>query len=106
MMERQVGQLVRLVDDLLDVSRISHGQIELRRERIELASAVHRAVELVATADRSDGPRADGHVAAGTDLLDADATRLAQVIGNLLNNASKFTRSRRTHRAHRRARRR
>ena len=45
MMERQVGQLVRLVDDLLDVSRISRGKIELRKERIELAAVVHHAVE-------------------------------------------------------------
>ena len=45
MMERQVGQMVRLVDDLLDVSRISRGKIELRRGRIELASVVHHAVE-------------------------------------------------------------
>jgi signal transduction histidine kinase len=45
MMDRQLGQMVRLVDDLLDVSRITQGKIELRRARIELASAVHHAVE-------------------------------------------------------------
>ena len=45
MMERQVGQMVRLVDDLLDVSRISRGKIELRKERVELAAVVHHAVE-------------------------------------------------------------
>ena len=44
-MERQLGQLVRLVDDLLDLSRITHNRIELRKERVELASVIHQAVE-------------------------------------------------------------
>jgi signal transduction histidine kinase len=91
MMERQLGQLVHLVDDLLDVSRISQGKIALRKERVELSRVVHQAVE-------TSRPLIDG---AGHDLiinlspdrifLDADVTRLAQVISNLLNNAAKYT---------------
>ena len=56
MMERQVHHLVRLVDDLLDVSRVMRGKIELRRERVELATVVARAVETVAAAHRRPGP--------------------------------------------------
>jgi signal transduction histidine kinase/ActR/RegA family two-component response regulator len=96
MMERQIPHLVRLVDDLLDVSRITRGKIELRREQVELATVIERAVEasrpLIAAA---------GHdlVVAVPDeriILDADPTRLAQVIANLLNNAAKYTKARGT----------
>ncbi|MGH8571177.1 MAG: four helix bundle protein, partial [Gammaproteobacteria bacterium] len=91
MMERQVGQLVRLVDDLLDVSRISRGKIELRRERIELTSAVHHAVE----AARPLCERMDHELTVTLPpepvYLNADPTRLAQIVGNLLTNACKFT---------------
>ena len=91
MMERQMGQMVRLVDDLLDVSRISRGKIELKRGRVELASVVHQAVE----AARSLSACADLELAVTLPsqpiYLNADPTRLAQVVGNLLNNACKFT---------------
>ena len=56
MLERQVGQLARLVDDLLDLSRITRGKIELRKERVELAPIVHQAVEAVARAVRQHEP--------------------------------------------------
>jgi CheY-like chemotaxis protein len=83
--------MVRLVDDLLDVSRISRGRIELRKGRIELASAVNHAVE----AARSLIQRMDHELTVTLPqrpiFLYADPTRLAQVVGNLLNNASKFT---------------
>ncbi|HXT04534.1 MAG TPA: ATP-binding protein, partial [Casimicrobiaceae bacterium] len=92
MMERQVSQLVRLVDDLLDVSRISRGRIELQRERMEMASAVHRAVELVGPLIEAMNHELTVTLPPEPIYMDADATRLAQVIGNLLNNASKFTR--------------
>ena len=91
MMERQIGQMVRLVDDLLDVSRITRGKIELRRERIELASAVNHAVE----AFRPNCERMDHELTVTLPpqpvYLNADPIRLAQIVGNLLNNACKFT---------------
>ena len=91
MVERQIGQMVRLVDDLLDVSRITLNKLELRIEPVELASIVHHAVE----ACRPDYERAGHHLTVTLPpdpiYLDADATRLAQVFGNLLTNAGKYT---------------
>jgi CheY-like chemotaxis protein len=91
MMQRQVGHMVRLVDDLLDVSRISRDTIELRMEPIELASAVHHAVETV----RADYERLDHELTitlpSQPTYLNADPIRLAQIVGNLLSNACKFT---------------
>ncbi|MCY7315583.1 MAG: PAS domain S-box protein [Rubrivivax sp.] len=91
MMERQVNQMVRLVDDLLDVSRISRGKIELRRMRIELGSAVHHAIEVIRPL--SESLQITLTVAMPTEpiYVFADPTRWAQVLGNLLNNACKFT---------------
>ncbi|HYM80124.1 MAG TPA: chemotaxis protein CheB [Candidatus Limnocylindria bacterium] len=91
MMERQVGQMVRLVDDLLDVSRISRGTIELRKGRIELASVVHHAVEAVRPLTESMDHELTVTLPPEPIYLNADPTRLAQVVGNLLNNACKFT---------------
>jgi PAS domain S-box-containing protein len=91
MMGRQVSHMVRLVDDLMEVSRITRGKIDLRRQRVELAAIVGSAVET--TRPLID---AAGHVLT-VDLgsepleLDADPVRLAQVFGNLLNNAAKYT---------------
>ncbi len=91
LMERQVSHMVRLIDDLLDVSRITQGKLELRRERAELAAIVRDSVE-------ASRPlvEASGHELAVTGpgrpiYVDADATRLAQVFSNLLNNAAKYT---------------
>jgi len=91
MMERQVGQMVRLVDDLLDVSRISRGKIELKRISVELASALHQAVEVIRP--QCNNMNHTLHVSLPTNpiYLNADPTRMAQVLGNLLNNACKFT---------------
>ncbi|MEJ7590643.1 MAG: PAS domain S-box protein [Planctomycetaceae bacterium] len=91
MMERQVGQMVRLVDDLLDVSRISSGKIELRRERIELLSAIYHAVEAARSQYQSMGHELTVTLPPKPIFLNADPTRLAQVLGNLLNNACKYT---------------
>jgi PAS domain S-box-containing protein len=91
MMERQVGQMVRLVDDLLDVSRISRGKIELRKGRIELASAVNHAVEAASSLVHSMEHDLNVTLPPKPIFLNADPTRLAQVVGNLLNNACKFT---------------
>ena len=91
MLERQVGQMVRLVDDLLDVSRISRGKIELRREQVELASCVHHAVEAARSLYQSMDHDLTVTLPPKSIYLNADPTRLAQVMGNLLNNACKFT---------------
>jgi signal transduction histidine kinase/ActR/RegA family two-component response regulator len=91
MMGRQLTQLVRLVDDLMDVSRISRGKIELRKEQIELAAAIHSAVE--ASRPLIEEMHHDLTVALPSQpvIVDADLTRLAQVFLNLLNNAAKYT---------------
>jgi signal transduction histidine kinase len=88
--ERQTRHLVRLVDDLLDVSRIARGKIELRRERVELADVVAKAIEMASplleersTTCASTCPRGLG--------VDGDPARLAQVLANLLTNAAKYT---------------
>jgi signal transduction histidine kinase/CheY-like chemotaxis protein len=91
MLDRQVGQMVRLVDDLLDVSRITRGKIELRKERVELASVVNHAVEAVRPLFESKGNELTVTMPLQKIHLDADPTRLSQVVGNLLNNACKFT---------------
>jgi PAS domain S-box-containing protein len=93
MMERQLGQMVRLVDDLLDVSRITRGNIELKKGRIELASSINHAVEAVRPMVESMKHHLDTTLPADSIYIDADPTRLAQVIGNLLTNACKFTNS-------------
>ena len=88
--ERNTRHLARLVDDLLDISRVTRGHVELRRERVTLAAVLERAVEIA-------GPlitrqRHALRVApAGDVALEGDPVRLAQVFGNLLGNAAKFT---------------
>jgi PAS domain S-box-containing protein len=91
MLERQVGQMVRLVDDLLDVSRVSRGRIELRRERVELAPVINQAVEATRPLFEAKGVELTVSLPDGQVHLHADPARLAQVVGNLLSNASKFT---------------
>ena len=91
MLERQVGQMVRLVDDLLDVSRISRGKIELRRQRIELQSVINHAVEAIRPQCERMNHELTVTLPSNPVFLNADPTRLAQVLGNLLNNACKFT---------------
>ncbi|WP_077037881.1 ATP-binding protein [Pelomonas sp. KK5] len=90
--ERQLKQLVHLVDDLLDISRISQGKVELRRENVDVASAVMTAIE-------TSRPLIDaGHHELSIRLappralrVHADLTRLCQIVANLLNNAAKYT---------------
>lgn len=91
MMERQIHHLVRLVDDLLDVSRVMRGKIELRTEKIELATVVARAVEAAQSLIESQQHELTVNLPTESLLLDADPVRLAQVIGNLLTNAAKYT---------------
>jgi signal transduction histidine kinase/CheY-like chemotaxis protein len=91
MIGRQLAQLVRLIDDLLDVSRISRGKLELRRERVELAPIVQQAVETCRPmAELADHQKVTVSLPPQPVYLDADPVRLSQVICNLLNNASKF----------------
>ena len=91
MMERQVHHLVRLVDDLLDVSRVMRGKIELRKERIELATVVARAVETVQPLVNAQGHDLSVRLPNESLPLDGDPVRLAQIVGNLLTNAAKYT---------------
>jgi PAS domain S-box-containing protein len=91
MMERQVHSLVRLVDDLLDVARVTRGKIELRKEPVEIATVVARAVETVQALIEVQGHRLELCVAQESLLVDADPVRLSQVLANLLTNASKYT---------------
>ncbi|KQV49480.1 hypothetical protein ASC95_17960 [Pelomonas sp. Root1217] len=93
MMERQVHQLVRLVDDLLDVSRVMGGKIELRKEYVELANVITRAVETVQPLIAAQGHRLALSIPQDSLLLEADPVRMAQVVGNLLTNAAKYTES-------------
>jgi len=88
---RQTQHLSRLVDDLLDMSRINRGNIELRREVVDLAEIVHRAVET--NLPLIENRRHELAVALPDEpvCLDADPTRLEQVLSNLLNNAAKYT---------------
>jgi CheY-like chemotaxis protein/two-component sensor histidine kinase len=90
-LQRQVGQMVRLVDDLLDAGRISRGKIELRKERVELASIVHQAVEVVRPLAEIQCQELTVALPEAPLHLHADPARLAQIVGNLLNNACKFT---------------
>jgi PAS domain S-box-containing protein len=91
MMERQVGHMVRLIDDLLDVSRISRNKMQLRRERVSLADVVAGATETVAPLVEAAGHALRVSLPADPVHLDADLTRLAQVFGNLLTNSVKYT---------------
>jgi PAS domain S-box-containing protein len=91
MMERQVRHLIRLVDDLLDVSRIMRGRIELRKEPVELAAILAHAVETAQPILDSRQQELVRSVPTESVWLDADPTRLAQVVGNLLHNAAKFS---------------
>jgi PAS domain S-box-containing protein len=91
MMERQLGHLIRLVDDLLEVARISSGKIELRREPVDLAAALRSAVETSRPAIEAERHRLEVTLPLEPVTLHADFVRLAQVVANLLNNAAKYT---------------
>ena len=90
-MERQVGHMVRLIDDLMDVSRITSGRIVLQREPTRLASLVHSAVEANRAAMAAKGIELSVELPKDDCVIDVDATRFIQVLSNLLHNAAKFT---------------
>lgn len=88
--ERQTAHLVRLVDDLLDVSRISRGKIELRRCRVDVATVIDQAVETCSPMAQSSSQDITIVMPPQAVFVDADPVRLTQVVNNLLNNACKF----------------
>ena len=90
-MERQLSHMVRLIDDLLDVSRISLNKLRLRRSRVLLSEVLSNAIETARPALERAGHQLEIAAPSEPVLLDADLTRLAQVLGNLLTNAAKFT---------------
>ena len=90
-MERQVGQLTRLVDDLLEVSRISSGKIELRRETVDLGTVVASGLETSRGAIEAAHHTLEVTLPREPLYVDADLVRLTQVVANLLNNAAKYT---------------
>lgn len=91
MMERQIQHMVHLVDDLLDVARISTGKVELRRRPMDLKEVVATAVETSASLIDSGGHRLTVEMPSQPLPMHADPTRIAQVVSNLLNNAAKYT---------------
>jgi PAS domain S-box-containing protein len=91
MMDRQVGHLVRLVDDLMEVSRITRGTLELRRKQVPLEAALRGAIETADPLLRSGEHHLNLRLPRAPLVLDADPVRVAQVFANLLNNAAKYT---------------
>ena len=89
--ERQLDQMVRLVDDLLDLNRITHDRLELRRSEVELSSVIQQAVEVAHPLIDAAGQKLIVDLPKEPIYLNADRARLAQLFGNLLNNSSKYT---------------
>jgi signal transduction histidine kinase len=91
MMDRQLNHLVRLVDDLLDVSRVSQGKITLQRSKVPASDIAQSAIELCRSLIDAGGHTLTVTLPEQPVWIDADKTRVAQVVGNLLNNAAKYT---------------
>ena len=90
-MERQVEHMVRLIDDLLDVSRITRGKVQLKKERIDVRAILDTALEVSRPFIEESRHRLFISTPEEALLLDADPTRMAQVVSNLMNNAAKYT---------------
>jgi signal transduction histidine kinase len=90
-MQRQLRQMVRLIDDLLDVSRITRGKLEMRKHRVELQAVLDDAIETIRPMLDEAGQRLDLTLPAAPQYIHADPERLAQVFSNLLSNASKYS---------------
>jgi len=91
MMERQIEQMVRLVDDLMDISRISQGKLELRKEHVPLGAVIVSAVETTRPLIEQMGHELTVTLPKQPLIVDADMTRLAQVFMNLLSNSAKYS---------------
>ena len=91
MIERQAQHLVRLVDDLLDVSRITTGKVELKKERIEVGEVIAKALEMASPMLEQRQHRVTVNVPSRGLVVEGDQGRLAQVFSNLLTNAAKYT---------------
>ena len=89
--ERQTEHMTRLLDDLLDVSRISNGRVELKKRRVELRSLLHQSVDAVRSHLQAKEHTLRVHLADEDLWLDADPVRIQQIVTNLLNNAAKYT---------------
>ena len=89
--DRQVRQMTRIVDDLLDISRITSGKIKLQRKPLEVATIISAAVEMSRPLIEARQHRFEVSVPSEPLRVDADLTRMAQVVTNLLNNAAKYT---------------
>ena len=89
--QRQVRQLSRMIDDLLDVSRITQGMIQLRKETLDVAQVFRRAADTAGGLLQDRGHRLTVDAPSGTHFVEADAVRLEQVLVNLLTNAAKYT---------------
>jgi signal transduction histidine kinase len=89
--ERQSRHLVRLVDDILDVARIGRGLLDLRKERLDIATAIHQAVEAVESMVVDRNQQLTVKLPNVPLPVEADLSRLVQIVANLLNNASKYT---------------
>jgi signal transduction histidine kinase/CheY-like chemotaxis protein len=90
-MERQLQQMVRLIDDLMDISRVTRGKVELRKERLDLGTMIQAALETSRPLIEEAGHELKVTYPSEPVFLHADPTRLAQVFANLLNNAAKYT---------------
>jgi signal transduction histidine kinase len=89
-MERQVRQIIRLIDDLMDVSRISRGRIQLQKQRVDLRTVISEAIESVQPLIDAENHRVTIALPAQPLFVDGDVARLTQVFGNVLHNAVKY----------------
>ena len=91
MMERQLGHLVRMIDDLLDISRVNQGKMDLRKTQVLLSEVIGNAIETARPTIDARGHALEVSIPPEAHLIEGDLTRLAQVFGNLLLNAAKYT---------------
>ncbi len=91
MMDRQVDHMVHLIDDLMDIARISGGKVDLRKQRVELNTMLASAIETSLPLIEAGNHELVVDISEASLVLDADPTRIAQIFANLLNNAAKYT---------------